>query len=202
MPTGYTEKIKDGITFKQFALNCSRAFGALVSMRDDPMDKEIPTNLKFESFHEKSLEEAVKKREELLNMTPEQIIKSLEKEASYQKQYCIKQIEEKKELKIKYENMIREVENYTPPSQDHVEFKKFMLDQLTNSLKWDCDIEYHEKELQKLQTVSVQQWIKHEIEIAEDIIKYHKKELEQDRENFKNRNLWITNLHKSLKDYK
>ena len=36
MPTGYTDKIKDGITFKEYAMGCARAFGALITMRDNP----------------------------------------------------------------------------------------------------------------------------------------------------------------------
>ena len=41
MPTGYTHDIPAGITFRQFALNCARAFGANIAMRDDPADKPI-----------------------------------------------------------------------------------------------------------------------------------------------------------------
>jgi hypothetical protein len=32
MPTGYTSAIADGIEFKDFALRCARAFGALVEL--------------------------------------------------------------------------------------------------------------------------------------------------------------------------
>jgi hypothetical protein len=35
MPTGYTDKIKDGISFEEFVLSCARQFGACISMRDD-----------------------------------------------------------------------------------------------------------------------------------------------------------------------
>lgn len=36
MPTGYTADIKDGIDFKTYAMNCARAFGACVMLRDEP----------------------------------------------------------------------------------------------------------------------------------------------------------------------
>src|SRR5688572_13460567 len=41
MPTGYTAGILSGETksFKQFAIDCMRAFGATIHMRDEPMDK-------------------------------------------------------------------------------------------------------------------------------------------------------------------
>ena len=34
MPTGYTADIKDGIDFKTYAMNCARAFGARVMLRE------------------------------------------------------------------------------------------------------------------------------------------------------------------------
>lgn len=33
MPTGYTAAIADGIDFKTFAMNCTRALGACVTLR-------------------------------------------------------------------------------------------------------------------------------------------------------------------------
>jgi hypothetical protein len=48
MPTGYTAAVADGtITeFPDFAMQCARAFGTLVLMRDEPQDAAIPE--KFE----------------------------------------------------------------------------------------------------------------------------------------------------------
>ena len=34
--TGYTSKIAQDITFKDFVMSCARAFGALVTLRDKP----------------------------------------------------------------------------------------------------------------------------------------------------------------------
>lgn len=47
MPTGYTNRIQNGeITeFKDFALACARAFGALISMRDDALDAPMPAEI-------------------------------------------------------------------------------------------------------------------------------------------------------------
>lgn len=41
MPTGYTAGILDNkiTTFSEFALLCSRAFGATIHMREDDLDK-------------------------------------------------------------------------------------------------------------------------------------------------------------------
>lgn len=42
MPTAYTANISKGITFKEYALLCARNFGATITMRDEPLDAEIP----------------------------------------------------------------------------------------------------------------------------------------------------------------
>ena len=54
MPTGYTAEVQKGISFDKYALNCARAFGALVSMRDEPSDKEIPEKLEPSDYHFKA----------------------------------------------------------------------------------------------------------------------------------------------------
>lgn len=41
MPTGYTADIKDGISFETYAMNCARAFGACVSLRDKPSGGKV-----------------------------------------------------------------------------------------------------------------------------------------------------------------
>ena len=57
MPTGYTAAIADGVTFEQFALNCARAFGALIDMRDEPSDAPIPERFEPSNYHEKKIAE-------------------------------------------------------------------------------------------------------------------------------------------------
>ena len=68
MPTGYTDAIKDGITFQQFAMNCARAFGACVTMRDDPSDKPIPERFEPSAWHKERLGDAYAALSELDKM--------------------------------------------------------------------------------------------------------------------------------------
>lgn len=67
MPTGYTAPIYEGkqITFPEFAMQCARAFGALIDMRDDPMDSPIPDAFVPDTYHAREL---VKAREQLADM--------------------------------------------------------------------------------------------------------------------------------------
>ena len=68
MPTEYTHYIKDGISFKEFALKCARAFGACITMKEDPMDVEIP-KFKPDTYYHKRLKATLKKWKELDNIT-------------------------------------------------------------------------------------------------------------------------------------
>lgn len=73
MPTGYTADLYDGkdVSFEGFALNCARAFGALVSLRDEP-DAEIPDEFKVDEYYVKKFEEAKEELEKAESMTDEE----------------------------------------------------------------------------------------------------------------------------------
>src|SRR5687768_6886698 len=72
MPTGYTHPVVDGkITeFNDFALSCARAFGALITMRDDAMDAPIPEEFKPETnYHDDRIAADTKRMGEIQAMT-------------------------------------------------------------------------------------------------------------------------------------
>jgi hypothetical protein len=60
MPTGFTADICKGaeVSFEDFAMTCARAFGALYSMRDEPMDAPIPETFVASGYHADELEKA------------------------------------------------------------------------------------------------------------------------------------------------
>ena len=53
MPTGYTAILfdKPETSFRQYAYVCARAFGALVSMRDESLDVPLPVEIKPDSYY-------------------------------------------------------------------------------------------------------------------------------------------------------
>ncbi len=53
MPTGYTAMFLENseMTFEQWALQCSRAFGVLVHMRDEPLGVDIPIVVQPSSYY-------------------------------------------------------------------------------------------------------------------------------------------------------
>lgn len=196
MPTGYTAKIADGISFEEFALDCARAFGACITMRDDPMTKPIPDSFEPSDYHVKALavEEAnLKKLNSMTIAEAEEIAK-----ADYNREVkrIAKRLKESKNLMAKYENMLKQVEAWTPPTPEHFEMKKFMVEQITTSMKHDDMTDYYAENPAKLQTG--EEWLKDRIATTKHSIEYHKEENEKEIERAHGRTSWVNALRDSL----
>ena len=61
MPTGYTSDLYEGknISFTEFALQCSRAFGATIDQRDDGRDAPLRLPIPRLDYSEKGLAESL-----------------------------------------------------------------------------------------------------------------------------------------------
>jgi hypothetical protein len=79
MPTGYTAPIADGMTFEQYALGCARAFGALVTMRDEPSDAPIPEKLEPDTYYQRSLEASQLELDRVMSLTAAEIVAETDK---------------------------------------------------------------------------------------------------------------------------
>lgn len=199
MATGYTHKIKDGITFEQFAMGCARAFGACVEMRDDPSDVPIPEKFEPSIYHKKALAECRKTLAKIEGMKAVECDAESEKEYSHAKKLCEKRIREGQELAEKYKAMLCQIANYTPPSKDHEGFKKFMIEQVSESLKFDYGVGYDTRELASLRKLSAKEWKAEAIKKAKDDIAYHTKEDKEECARAEGRTLWVKQLRDSLK---
>lgn len=200
MPTGYTAYIQDGsITeFKDFAIKCARAFGACITMRDDSMDAEIPEKFESDHYYENALNKANEdlirwqkySRGAKLKLFDKYIVSTLSIET--------KAIEEKMLHKDRYEKMLQKVRKWNPPSSDHIEFKNFMISQIEDSIKWDCDTKYNQERIDKANTISFEEWCKIELDNIKWNIEYYSANLTKEKENLDSRNKWISQLRKSL----
>lgn len=200
MPTGYTCDIEKGISFKKYALDCARAFGALVEMRDDSKDTPIPERFEPSDYHTRRLKEAENRMEELSAMSDEKIQAEMKKENDKRTNELIASIKRKNDLRDKYNKILNQAESYISPSSDHDEYRKFMISQLTESIKYDCDTSYSTEELEKLPT-DYNKWFANEIKDCKYRIDYHTKEHIKEVERVEGRNLWVKQLRKSLEKY-
>lgn len=194
MPTGYTSDIYNGkkVTFQQFVLQCARAFGALVTMRDDPMDAAIPDEFKPSDYHEKELEVA-RRNLKTYEAKTETAWKALA-DKTFMKE--IKDYEEAKrkqeEMDSRYDAMLEQVAAWEPPTSEHEELKSFMKNQLLESKRFDSYVpDKPRKQLWEMLKAKL-------IADAKRDIAYHEKEHAGEVDRCAARTKWVRELRESL----
>lgn len=199
MPTGYTADLYDGkdVSFEDFALNCARAFGAFASLRDDP-DAKLPREFTVDEYYVDCVEKAEKDLVEVLNMTDEDFVIEAEKYYNEKQSHLQQTIKRNRELRARYENMLQQVKAWEPPTDDHVEYKEFMINQLEESIKFDASVERYENELANLSVETVVEAKERIIEDVEWTFDYARKQLEREEEAAAKRSEWAGALFRSL----
>jgi len=155
MPTGYTVCVEKGASFREFALRCARGMGACLTLRDEPLDKPLPTKIVPSDYHARGIVEAEKDLAELKSMTDEAV--SLKCRYEYDKALLDKEegVRENLALRNKYMAMKAAVNEWIPPSKEHLGLKTLMLEQLRTSMEFDCS-NYCANQVIRLKTV--QEW--------------------------------------------
>jgi hypothetical protein len=196
MPTGYTAGVADGTIadFNAFVMGCARAFGALILMRDDPMDASIPERFEPSSFYANRLAEARGRLEMLEAMTPEQAQVARDKAHDEAVAGWKRREVNRVETRNRYQAMLAQVVQWEPPTLEHQELKTFMIDQLHQSIEFDCSSEYDTRPV----TPPAEQWLSEQRQTArrdrERYLVEHAKEVERTE----GRNRWIQALRDSL----
>lgn len=197
MATGYTHPVCDGeiTTLPAFAMSCARAFGALIDMRDMPMDAQIPAEIKPSDYSAKKLVEARAKLAKLKAMTPAQAQRAADRShakwVKSQTEYEAEKVTQNERLN----EMLRRVKAWKPPSKDHQGMKDFMTEQLTSSL-------HDAKSFQPLPSpMTGKEWLAEEIACVKRDIKWHQKRDREERARAKERTKWLKQLRSSLRHY-
>ncbi len=197
MPSGYTCDVQNGkITdFRTFAIRCARAMGACIMMRDDPHDAPIPDKFEPSDYHQKSIAEAKEELSRLKVMkASDAVLATASDYATEMNDWNRRQAERAKE-RHRYEAMLAKVTAWVPPSPDHEGFKRFMTDQLTESINWDCG-----PGLSRPVEKSPSVWLCEKIAEAERSIAYHTKEHAEEVKRAEARTRWVQQLRASLED--
>lgn len=194
MPTGYTAAIKDGVTFEAFAMGCARAMGACISMRDEPSNAEIPEVFEPSGYNGEALKDTQAELEVISSLTPQEA--EGKARAEYDKEVARRQESRRKDeaLQVKYEAMLADVEAWEPPTTDHIGLKEFMRDQITESIRFDCDVLHSQDPV----LLSGQDWVDKERERTMDRVSYNAKEHAAEVERAKGRTAWVKALRESL----
>lgn len=167
-------------------------------MRDEPQNAEIPEAFEASTYHKEAIEKAAMELKELLAIEPATAAAKAKEAHQKHIDYHTKAIAKDEALAEKYKAMLAEVEAYKSPSPDHDNFKKFMADQITESIKFDCSSNYHREAIESAKLMSGAEWILAEKKRLEDSMEYHKREYQKELDRTNERNEWVKKLRDSL----
>lgn len=194
MPTDYAYPVCEGkITeFPDFALSCARAFGALIMMRDDPMDAPIPEEMKPETkYHDDRIAADMKLMGEIQAMSMDDANTAALEQHREALASRSKYLADKEAEAGRINAMLAKVRLWSPPTPDHAEMKKFMVDQLTMSLPGN-----YAPEIPAL--LDGPTWRQKEIDRLANSVVYQRKERDKEIERAAGRTKWVKALRASL----
>lgn len=196
MPSGYTDKVQKGevTDFVEFAMTCARAFGACVMLRDEPLSSDIPEQ-EVDKYYLNRIEELKKELHWLEMATEEEVEAKAEEDYESQLRRREEALREGNESRERYEAMLEKAKAYMPPTQDHENLRRFMIEQLEQSIEWDCNNDYWKEEPVKL--TGAQYYRQREKKLIEDIAYCEAKHVEEISRT-ESRNLWLRQLKESL----
>lgn len=197
MPTGYTADVQDGkITeFRDFLMQCARAFGACISLRDEPLDASIPDEFKPSPHHAERLTEAKADLARLEAMTDRDIARAADAEFEAAHERWRKRRAERQTHRERYEAMLAKAQAWAPPTADHQGIKDFMVKQLTESIDFDCNGgSYDTEPIRRTEA----QWKADATNRERESIAYHEKEYAAEVERARSRTEWVRALRNSV----
>lgn len=143
MSNVYTYKVKSGeiSELRDFAIECSRSFGALLWIRENP----VISLTTLEDSHKRDMERLEGKIRDLQDqlkrlegMSPDEAQEEAEKEHKTWIALSESRWRESLELQPRYQEMSEKVKRWNPPTPDHQGLKDFMLEILRTSIRFEC----------------------------------------------------------------
>lgn len=195
MATGYTAGVQDGTVtdFKEFAWTCARAFGALVSMRDAPLDAEIPESLKPNtSYQDRRIAEAKAELLRLEAMTDEERETAAQEDWERHVAECAKINAQRTQERMRYNAMLTQAKAWEPPTSTHTGLKEFMIQQLEDSIKFDCSLRSVGEQ------PSPATWWLQQVDAATHSLSHNMRTREEEIQRARERTAWLRHLRASL----
>lgn len=180
--------------FKEYALLCARAFGACITLRDSPLEGDIPEFVVDDHYYTR-LRQAEEDLESFLAID-EQAKKSLHvKEEQDREAEANEAIAEKQEHLSRYTAMLEKAMLFKPPTPEHERFAEFLVEQLEQSIEFDCGGSYWNEYKQK---VSFDEWQAKKLADLQKNIEYSRQFLDEEIEQVASRNKWVNELKEAL----
>lgn len=194
MPTGYTSVLDDGeVSFRDFVMRCARGMGALVMMREEPMNAPIPELFEPQTKHyEDEIARMEKEIEKVYGLSDDELLALLttrEKERMSREQ---KNAEDSRAAVVRYNAMRKLVADWKPPSPDHEGLKLFMLEQLSTGFPFE-----YEEPMGEL-IIDLRHWRQDRLAHLRGEIARYQRLHQEEIERTESRNVWLKQLRESL----
>ena len=195
MPTGYTHAVQTGkITeLSDFAMSCAKAFGALITMRDDPADTPIPERFEPNTkYNDEEIERAGLLLDEVIGLLPNECEQRSQGEYAEAVARHNERLSRCADEEDRYTAMLEKVKVWAPPESLRG-LHDFMIEQLAGSIKFDCG---HEPDPPVLLTG--ENWRQAKMEKAGRDLAYHTEARGKEISRIRERNEWLDDLRRAL----
>lgn len=198
MPTGYTVLVGEGkvTEFRQFAMDCARAFGANIMLRDEGGGGEMIRDYEPAPFYANRAKDAKKAIDLLSALSDEECERRANAAYHEAEQHRYQTLAEYAATRERYEAMLAKVKAWTPPTPEHVGLRDFMVDQLERSIRFDCSTEFHQRPTERM---TGKQWRDSNLARAKQDLEYYEREYAKECERVAGANAWNKALRESLK---
>lgn len=192
MASAITECIYDDASFQEFVWKATSGIG--YSRWAD--DADLRTH-KFTvaPYLQENIEDAKKNLEELQNLTDEEKAvrtKAFNEEcSSFHEKYDDNKDEKRKKLLT----MRAHVEEWEIPTEHHENFKSFMLQQIDETIEWDCRENTREEAFEDM---SVNEWYALQIEVASSSLQNAISRYAREQKAIAEANSWLEALRASV----
>lgn len=203
MPTGYTAGIIDGTTktFEEFATLCMRGFGATIHMRDEPLTKRFEPRQPSEYYAE-NITRIKNAFAELKTISDADLIADERARLSESKSYHEKAIKEAHSRRATLLKFLSEAKQWEPPTDEHTEFKQFLIQQITETISWDCSTKYHDEKLAEiipsLSDMNAEKIRIERLKSLEKELAYNEKQYAEDVSRCAKANQWVEQVIESF----
>jgi hypothetical protein len=199
----FSRLILDGqvTDLEQFAKKCILAFGATEHMQKDNSESDDYIQREADEAYEKELQEMEKRLDYIKNLSDEEILSNHVSYLSNELEYYKEDIARIRENRSRIEKILEDAKSWEIPSEDHQEFKEFMIEDLEEGLKKGCDESHHVKRIEeineefKMDANSVRERI---LKGATEDIERQKKEVETEKQLADDSNAWVEQIIKSF----
>jgi hypothetical protein len=199
----FSRLILDGqvTDLEQFAKKCILAFGATEHMQKDNSESDDYIQREADEAYEKELQEMEKSLDYIKNLSDEEILSNHVSYLSNELEYYKEDLARIRENRSRIEKILEDAKSWEIPSEDHQEFKEFMIEDLEECLKKGCDESHHVKRIEeineefKMDANSVRERI---LKGATEDIERQKKEVETEKQLADDSNAWVEQIIKSF----